>query len=322
MLVLLAAIAAAEYCTVCSPADWQPDRAVEFIVGVGAGTSTDITLRTMQKILQDSRAVPTPISVINKPGAASAIALAYLNQHRGNGHYLFIEPITLVTNNITGRSTVGLADITPLAILFSEYSAFTVRKDSPIATGADFVRALRKDPAAFSIAIGSGLGNSNHLALALVMSDAGVDVRRLKVVVFSGAAAASTALLGGHVDVMVSPLSNAVGPLEAGQARIIAIAAPTRFAGAAARAPTWKEQGYDVVFSSWRSIVGPRGLAAPQISYWDRVLSEMVRTPEWSRYLGGIYAVNEYKGSRDAAEDPKAQREKLRALLVGLDLAK
>ena len=303
-------------------ADWLPERPVEFIVGVVAGTPTDVTLRTMQKILQDARTVPTPIAIVNKPGAASEIALAYLNQHAGDGHYLFIEPITLVTNNIVGRSAVGLGDITPLAVLFSEYSAFSVRKDSPIASGADLVRALKKDPAALSIAIGSGLGNSNHLALGLVMSGAGVDIKRLKVVVFSGAAAASAALLGGHVDVMISPLSNAVGPYEAGQINVIAIASPHRFAGSLARVPTWKEQGHDVVFASWRSIVGPKGMTQGQIDYWDRTLAGLVRNPEWKKYLDGIYAENEYKGSRETAEYLKAQREKLRALLVGLDLAK
>lgn len=303
-------------------ADWQPERPVEFIVGVGPGTSTDITLRTMQKILQDSRAVPAPISVVNKPGAASEIALAYLNQHRGDGHYLFIEPITLVTNNLTARSAVTLADITPLAILFSEYSTFTVRKDSPIASGGDLVRALKKDPTSLSIAIGSGRGNSNHLALAMVLSEAGADIRRLKVVVFNGAAAAAAALLGGHVDVMVSPLANAIGPLEADQVRVVAVAAPARLTGIAARVPTWKEQGYNVVFSSWRSIVGPKGMSAPQIAYWDRVLSAMVRAPEWAKYINGIYAANEYKNSKDAAEYLQAQRDNLRATLVGLELAK
>jgi putative tricarboxylic transport membrane protein len=303
-------------------ADWQPERPVEFIVGVVPGTPTDVTLRTMQKIFRDTRAVPTPVSVINKPGAASEIALAYLNQHAGDGHYLFIEPITLVTNNIVGRSAVGLGDITPLAILFSEYSAFSVRKDSPIAGGADLVRMLKKDPASLSIAIGSGLGNSNHLALALVMSSAGVDIKRLKVVVFSGAAAASAALLGGHVDVMISPLSNAVAPYEAGQINVIAVAAPQRMAGSLARVPTWKEQGHNVVFSSWRSLVGPRGMERTHIDFWDRALGGLVRGAEWKKYLEAIYAENEYKASREAGAYLREQREQLRSILVGLDLAK
>ncbi len=67
---------------------WKPERPVEIIIGTSAGGPQDRTGRTIQKILQDLKFVPTPITVVNKPGGGGAVGLAYLAQHAGDGHYL------------------------------------------------------------------------------------------------------------------------------------------------------------------------------------------------------------------------------------------
>jgi putative tricarboxylic transport membrane protein len=142
------------------------------------------------------------------------------------------------------------------------------------------------------------------------------------VVVFGGAAAATTALLGRHIDVLLSPLSNTTGYLSSGQIRVIAVAAPARLGGPFASVPTWKEQGYDAVLASWRSLVGPRGLSREQVDYWDRTLSQLVRSPEWDKYVAKSYAANDYRNSRETAEFLKAQYKELHAVLSDLGLAK
>lgn len=57
---------------------WRPDKAVEIVVGAQAGTSSDITARVIQKILQDRKLVEK-IVVVNKPGGGQTVAWAYLN---------------------------------------------------------------------------------------------------------------------------------------------------------------------------------------------------------------------------------------------------
>lgn len=113
---------------------WRPERPIEIVVPAGAGGSIDGTARLVQRILQNNRIVDTPVLAVNKAGGGGAIALNYLDQRSGDGHYLLTSTMSLMTNHILGRSKVTYTDYTPLATLFSEYMTFVVRPDSPLKT--------------------------------------------------------------------------------------------------------------------------------------------------------------------------------------------
>ena len=99
--------------------DWKPSRTIEFVVGAGSGGGNDRTARVIQKILQERTLIPTPMVVVNKPGAGGVIAQDYLNTHQGDGHYLMITNPALLTNPLTGVGASKYTDITPVAQLFT-----------------------------------------------------------------------------------------------------------------------------------------------------------------------------------------------------------
>ena len=74
--------------TASCAADWKPDRNVEFTVPTGPGSGVDNTARTLQMIMQASKLVEAPMSVINKPGGSYGVALNYLSQFAGDGQRL------------------------------------------------------------------------------------------------------------------------------------------------------------------------------------------------------------------------------------------
>lgn len=300
---------------------WRPEKNVEIIVGTGPGGALDRAARTVQKLFHDRQLVPLS-TVVNKPGGGHAVALAYLNQHPGDGHYLQVTSEPLLTNRITGKSAISYTDYTAIAQLFNEYMAFTVYADSPLKSGRDLAERLRKDPASLSISVSTSLGNANHIALVLVAKAAGGDIRKPKTVVFNSAGDAMTALAGKHVDVIVTGPANQVPLAQAGKVRILAIAAPRRLTGALGEVPTWKEQGVDVVAGTWRAVVAPRGLGAAQIAYWDEVFSKLSRGEEWQRDLERNHFANTYTASRETRQFFDAQNERLRAVLAELGLAK
>ena len=86
----------------CGPASgqaqWRPDRAIEIVTSSAAGGSNDQVARVMQRILQDQKTFPTPILVVNKPGGNQTLAVVYLNQYPGNGHYTLLANPTLFSN--------------------------------------------------------------------------------------------------------------------------------------------------------------------------------------------------------------------------------
>src|SRR5258706_3400158 len=230
---------------------WIPQKAVELLGPSASGGITDATARTIQKILQYRNRVAVPVSVVNKPGGNQALALAYLNQHAGDAHYMVIANPTLHSNYISGISALGYAEVTPIALLSSEYTVFTVRSDSPIGNLSQLAERLRKNPESIAIGI-TTRGGANHIVLCLMASSVGVDIRQLKVVAFKSNAESMTALLGGHLQLVVSAVAAGVESGRTGNARFLAIVAPQKTTGGLANTPTHWAEGIKGGKTTWR----------------------------------------------------------------------
>src|SRR5688572_26552863 len=214
---LFAAAIACSCGTLATAQEWKPDRSVEIVVGAGPGGGNDNIARTIQRLLQGHKLVAVPVNVVNKPGAGGAIAVGYVQQNAGKGGFLGLSSNTLLTNLITKKSALGPADVTVLAILINEYISFNVKVDSPLRTGKDLIARLKADPGSVVLGISTALGNINHIAFAVVAREAGIDPKKVKTVVFDSSSASITALMGGHIDLVVAPVSITAQRTEASQ---------------------------------------------------------------------------------------------------------
>lgn len=303
-------------------ADWQPQKPVEIIVGVAAGGALDITARDMQRLLQGERMVITPVSVVNRPGAGSAVAWTYMNQHAGDGHYISVSAPNLLTNALTGGNPLTHSNVTPLAMLFNEYIACSVKAGSTLTDGREMVRRLKEDPSSLSIGIASARGATNHIAAGVTLGAAGVDIKQLKFVVFKSSAESLTALLGGHIHIDFSTVSNVIPHLQAGRVNVLGITAPKRMASPMQDVPTWSEQGWPVDFSGWRGVIGPSDMSPAQIAYWDGIFSGLVKHPEWQGILQKRLWVPAYMNSSQTRQYLDVQSKSLGKVLAGLGLTK
>lgn len=304
------------------PAAWKPAKPVELIAPSAPGGGTDATARLMQKIWQDKRMLDVPVAVVNKSGGGGALALTYLRTHAPDPHFLQIVSAVLLTNHIAGRSLLGHADFTPIAILNSEYVVLAVKSGSSFKTGGDLMVALKADPGAVSFAVGTSLGGVNHIAAAAVARAAGADPRRLKTVVFKSSAESAAAALGGHVDVMASSASLVLPHLRSGTMRILAVSAPRRLAGDLAGVPTLKEQGIDIVVDNFRLTIAPPGIGQAPVAYWDQVMLRLSVTDEWKQDLEHNGWENTYMNSRDTGNYLDAQYLGLKSVLAEVGFAK
>jgi len=317
---ILAALLCAAAAAHAQPA-WKPEKSVEIIIGTSPGGPQDRLGRTLQKVLQESRLVEVPVSVENKPGGGGAVALAALAQRTG-GSTLMINAPTMLNNQITGKSPLPYTDFTALAILGIEYECVAVRADSPLKSAKELVDRLKKDPSALSVSIGTSLGNAGHMAYALAMKAAGVDIKKLKTVAFNSAGDGITALLGGHIDLASTPPSAVLQHVQAGKLRVLALTAPTRAHGELANVPTWKELGVNSTHEVWRGLIGTRGMTRAQIAYWDDVLGRLVKTDAWKKELELTQIENVYRNSAETVKYLKAEYDESRVILTDLGLAK
>jgi putative tricarboxylic transport membrane protein len=300
---------------------WKPDKAVELIAMNAPGGGSDRVLRIMASIMQERRHLDVPVNVVNKPGGGGAVAFSYLNQHAGDAHYVILASKSLLTNHIAGRGP-SYTEFTPVAFLFGEYVSVTVRPDSPLKSGKEVIERLRKDPTSLSFGIATSLGNPNHQGIAAAVAAAGVDIRKLRTVIFPSGGAASTAMMGGHVDVVPITAAFAAQMARQGQVRVLAVTAPARLSGVLAEVPTWREQGFDAVVSNWRAIMGPKGLTPQQIAYWEQAFQRFVDSEEWKKELETNFWRSEYMRSSETRKYLDQDNAQARAFLAELGLAK
>ncbi len=301
---------------------WTPTKNVELVVPGGVGGGQDRTARVIQKIMQDGGLVPATVSIANKPGGGGNIAYTYLNQFVGDGHYLATATPTLLTNNILGVSPLNYTHFTPISVLYGEHIGFATRADGPFKTGKELIARMKSAPESVAFAFGTSRGNANHIAVAMVMKAAGVDVGKIKVVIFKASIEATTALMGGHVDVVATPTSTYVPVLETGKIRIVGVAAPQRVGGKFADAPTWKEQGFDAVMPSYRMFIAPKGLSAQQVRFWDAAFVQLAKSGEWKKELAENEWQSSYMNSADSLKYLEARYAEYKGVLAELGLVK
>ena len=213
-------------------------------------------------------------------------------------------------------------DFTPIASLFNDYVVFAVNADSPIKTGKDLVDRLKSNPRSISVGFATSLGSHNHIAAGLLMKTAGGNARELKSVAFKGSAEAVTALLGGHLELVTTAGGNVAAHVQTGKLRVVAVSADKRLSGVFANVPTWKEQGVNLVYGGWRSIMGPKGLTTAQVAFWESALRKAAQSNEWKAELQRNYWSDDFVTSAQFRKDLDKDYADMKAVLVELGLAR
>ncbi|MGQ0751664.1 MAG: Bug family tripartite tricarboxylate transporter substrate binding protein [Betaproteobacteria bacterium] len=306
--------------TTASPAvaqEWKPAKNVDIVVASGAGGSSDRTARVVQRLLQANPAFPS-ISVTNRPGGGGTVAWTYLAQQPGDPHFIATFSPTMLTNQILGIGKLSYQDFTPLSILLREYVIVTVNAESPITNAKVLVDRLRKDPTSLSFAFSAAPGNHNHVLIGMIMKAAGADPKKAKVVIQKSGGAGATAMLGGHIDVLVGAPANVLPHIEAGKARAIGVGAPKRQTNRLANVPTFREQGIDAVFFSWRGFIGAKDLTPAQIAFWDQAFAKAVQGEEWKKDLETNAWAEDFMGHAETRKHLDSEHQLISKMLVDL----
>ncbi len=320
-LLLLFALFLSSASALSAEGPWRPQRSVEIIVWSGAGGGADSAARDIHRILQEKKLLDVPSIVVNKPGGSGLAGMVYMNQHAGDGHYVSMASATMVTNRLNGLSPFSCGHTTSLALIAHDYIVVFVKPDSPFKSAGDLFGRMLKEPG--SLTGGStSRGGTGHIALGQALRALKGDPKGVKLAIFKSGAEVATATMGGHIDYGVSVAPTVAGMVQNGQVRVLGVAAPKRLGGALQSAPTLREQGIDSISSNWRVVVGPKGMSAGQIRYWDNVFGRMVQTPEWRRELENSMQDFVYLDSRASAQYCEDQTQVMAATLASLGLGK
>lgn len=297
---------------------WKPERNVELIIPTSPGGSNDIAGRIIQKLWVDLKLLPVTSSVANRPGAEHVIAYTYVSQRAGDAHTVGVMSTPMLVNPIEGRTQLTHNDVTPIAYLITEPMIAVVRADSPLKTGKDLVDALQKNPAALSIALTS---TGHRVSVGMPLHKAGVNLKGVRMPAFKGGGETSTAVLGGHADVLITSVSTSVPFITSGQMRGIAVSSTRRMGGPLAQVPTWQELGYQSS-GSWKGVMAPRGVTSQQVAFWEDVMRKASQSDEIVQYAEKNQWILEFKGAAETKKWLDEESAALKTTMGALGLLK
>jgi len=226
--------------------------------------------------------MPVRMQVVNKTGGGGHTAMSYLVEKKGDAHTIAVFTGLWFTNPIMRpEANITLKDLTPVVRLVLEPAMIVVKSDSPYKTLKDFIDAAKQNPGQLKQSAGS-LGARDWVVRQLLMKNTGASWAYIS---FPGGGERIAALLGGHVNMMVIEPQEAGEHIRAGNMRVIAQIADKRLPPFP-DVPTVQEAGFNIPnVPQVRGIVGPPGMPAEVVSYWEDVFAKFVKTPSWRKYL-------------------------------------
>jgi tripartite-type tricarboxylate transporter receptor subunit TctC len=242
-----------------------PSRPVHIFVPYAAGGGVDILARTLGEAV--SRQWGQSAVVENRPGAGGVVASQALATSAPDGYTLIVVASGHATNPFLYPKIPydTFKDFTPISLLASSPNILVVRADSPFKTLTDVIAQARVKPASLSFGH-AGNGTSTHLAGELLKKLANIDISAIS---YKGGAPAINDLLGGQIPMSFNNAPEALGQLEAGTLRALAVTTTKRsvfLPNVPAMAETVPSYDTEV----WWGLLGPAGMSPELVAKLSR----------------------------------------------------
>ena len=258
-----------------SMAQAWPARPIRLVVPFPPGGLIDNMARLVGSRL--SQELGQPVVIDNKPGAGGNVGAAEVARAPADGYTLLMaSPALTISPAIYKNLPYQPSQLAPVALLGRVPNVLLVNPASGIGKVQDLVSRAKAKPGQLNYA-SNGNGTSLHLSAELFKRRSETFITHVP---YRGAAAAITALLSGEVDMMFDNLPSAIGQIQAGKLRALAVTTAQR-SSALPDVPTLAEagmEGFNV--SAWFGVAAPAGLPAPVATRLADALQKVVQQPE------------------------------------------
>ena len=258
-----------------------PIKPISFIVPLEAGADGDVLARAaMDRV---SRILGQPITILNRPGAGSAIGYREIHQAKPDGYTLGIASATIITNKLQGVSNLDYNNFTQFGAVATFFPILIASNKSTLKfnTAQEVIAYSKANPGKVNLAT-AGVGQSWWVGAQTFLSGANLNMASIPVT----GAGANVALLvaGGHAEVGVAGLASARALLEGGQIRFLASLAENRSLPPYDKFPTIKELGYPVVWESTNVVIGPPNIPKEIVAKVTGAIEQVVKDPEFIKF--------------------------------------
>lgn len=230
-----------------------PTKPIELVIPYGPGGSHDLTARALASVAHQY--LGQPLLVVLKPGGGGAVGSQYVARAKPDGYTIMLGgsgPNTAFA--LVQKAPIGPEQFTPVARINYSPAVFAVRSEAQWKTLREAVDWMRKNPGKFNFA-NTGPWGAGDLPMRMLAKAAGVEYNNIP---HDGGGPALLAVLGGHADAAFLFTAQLLPQIGAGKMRALAVTDTKRHRDLP-QVPTAKEEGLDVVFNMWRSVLAPKG---------------------------------------------------------------
>lgn len=270
-----------------------PERPIKLIVPWAAGGDTDSIYRVFVPLLQ--KQLGQPVIVANVGGASGTVGEREASKASPDGYTIFAPH-----DFIHSVYFAGLTDIKydkafdTICLVASTPSVITASPKTPWKTFKEMAAAAKAHPD--TITVGASLGSTSQYSIALVAKAAKI---KFKYVPYDGTAKRMNALLGGHIDLADSNLTQKA-KVDAGLLRFLAIMSEKR-SPELPDVPTLKELGYDVEYAVNRGLMVPKGVPAEIRTKLESACAAAAKEPSFAEAMKLQGTNVRYLNSKDYA---------------------
>ena len=250
--------------------DWPAGRTIRIIVPFPPGGTYDIVARLLVQPLGE--ALKTSIIIENKPGAGTNIGTEQVVRAEPDGLTLLLGGIpNAINETLYTKLNFNLRrDLVGVTLIASLPNVLVIHPDVPAKTLAEFIALNRASPGKMTFASG-GIGTSPHLCAVMFGLEIGAPNTHVP---YRGSAPASQDLVAGQVNAQFDSVGSALGQIQAGKLRALAVTSAKR-AAQLPDVPTFAEAGLpNFVVTSWMGLLAPSATPAPVV---QKVAAELDR---------------------------------------------
>jgi len=262
---------------------WQPNKPIAIVIPFPPGPGLDLVARMVGDKL--SASIGQPVIYENRTGASGSIAAEYVARAAPDGLTLMAAATSTHATNvhlIKNLSYDPVKNFTPIVESAETIGCIVVNTAVvPVNSVAELVAYAKANPGKLSFG-SSGAGSFFHLAGEMFNQVTDVNLAHVP---YRGSVAAFTDLIGGHIQVNFTQLSQAVAYRDNPSLKVLAVLEETRFSrwpeypSITETLPSYKMP------PTWNGIVGPAGLPEPILQRLNAELNKALSLPDVKRRL-------------------------------------
>jgi tripartite-type tricarboxylate transporter receptor subunit TctC len=275
VVALIASIAVAH-------AEDYPSRPIHLVVPYTPGGGADSVARIIAKRV--SQAIGQMIVIENRGGAGSIIGTEVVQKSDPDGYTLLLGqsgPISINPAVYRNLRYDPVKDFAPITMTTAYPYILVVNATLPVKTLKELVALVKSKPGEFNYGT-TGVGSANHLITELFSSKAGLNMTHIP---YRGTALAVADLLASQVTMVFADPISALGQMQAGKPRALAVTSKER-SSIAPDVPTIAESGYfgfDVI--AWHGVLAPAKTPPAIIEKLNGMFLKALKDPETKELL-------------------------------------